>query len=383
MNLKRPAVPSLTARLLRTGLAGLAMVVAGAAVSTGCLDRPVVPQKPNTTNIVVEKILQEKVDKIDLLFMIDNSISMADKQTILAAAVPQLVSRLVTPILIDGQPEFDPVTDIHIGVISSSLGSYGGNVCGEDPAPPQNDRAHLMPSVRPGLNSHNNLGFLWWDPENKGGGQSNVGALVADFTAHVQGVGEFGCGFEASLEAWYRFLIDPDPHLNVTGDASFVQTVSGVDEPLLQQRRDFLRPDSLVAIIMLSDENDCSFVTENGFIGAYAASINLSLAKGSSQCDSNPNDQCCYTCASPKPDNCASGCDGSPADDKINLRCFNQKKRFGVDFLYPTARYVNALKSQSICPARWDLDPNGCDPGGLVQNPLYADLSGGGKAGRS
>jgi hypothetical protein len=338
---------------------------------------------PNTTSIFIEKILEERLERLDLLFVIDNSISMADKQAFLAQAVPQLISRLVTPVLIDGMPEIEPVTDIHIGVISSSLGSYGGNVCGDDPGPPQNDRAHLMPSVRPGLNSHAGQGFLWWDPDDTGGGQTDPSALISDFVSHVQAAGEQGCGFEASLESWYRFLIDPEPHLDVTGDANFAQTVSGIDAELRKQRTDFLRPDSLVAIIMLSDENDCSFVTENGWIGAYGANIGLTLAEGSSQCNANPNDQCCYSCVIAPPQGCASGCPGPAAEDKINLRCFNQKQRFGIDFLYPTARYVNALKSQSICPARWDLDPNVCDAGSLVQNPLYADLSGSGKPGRS
>jgi hypothetical protein len=386
MNPKRLTVPSLTARLLRAGAAGLATVVAGAAMSTGCLDRPVAPQEPNTTNIVVEKILQEKVDKIDLLFMIDNSISMADKQAILAAAVPQLVRRLVDPAVIAG--EFPPVTDIHIGVISSSLGSYGGTVCGPDPAPPQNDRAHLIPTVRDSVNSHQGLGFLWWDPESKYGGQTNVDALIADFETHVKETGEFGCGFEASLESWYRFLIDPEPHMNVISNTTdFVQTLEGLDQGLLDQRKEFLRPDSLVAIIMLSDENDCSFVTEQGFIGAYGAVTNVghTLARGTSQCAQDPNNPCCRSCATSDP-NCPATdaqCE-LPADpllDKVNLRCWNQKQRFGIDFLYPTMRYVNALKSQTICKDRWDLDPNACQETGLVQNPLYMDLTGSGKAG--
>ena len=45
--------------------------------------RPVEPQDPRTNNVYVDQIRQTAVDKIDLLFMIDNSISMADKQEIL------------------------------------------------------------------------------------------------------------------------------------------------------------------------------------------------------------------------------------------------------------------------------------------------------------
>src|SRR5262245_35737369 len=49
------------------------------------------------SNATVDRIRQTGVDKIDLLFMIDNSVSMADKQEILKAAVPDLVGRLVSP----------------------------------------------------------------------------------------------------------------------------------------------------------------------------------------------------------------------------------------------------------------------------------------------
>src|SRR5882757_6281812 len=132
--------------LLRAGLAGLAVMVGGAAVTAGCLDRPVHPQDPKTSNVYVDEIRQTSVDKIDLLFMIDNSISMADKQAILADAVPLLVTRLVTPICVrsctkadncspaqekdgiptqgnadatgkcgQGAPEFSPIKDIHVG----------------------------------------------------------------------------------------------------------------------------------------------------------------------------------------------------------------------------------------------------------------------------
>jgi hypothetical protein len=56
---------------------------------------------------------QRQVDKVDLLFMIDNSISMADKQRILADAVPVLVQRLVDPICVDG--EGNPVGGTNMG----------------------------------------------------------------------------------------------------------------------------------------------------------------------------------------------------------------------------------------------------------------------------
>jgi hypothetical protein len=50
--------------------------------------------------------------------------------------------------------------------------------------------------------------------------------------------------------------------------------------------------------------------------------------------------------------------------DNINLRCWNQKRRFGIDFLYPTDRYVDALRSTTV------TDRNGS----VVANPIYSDL---------
>src|SRR4051812_2233795 len=112
-------------------------------VATACMSRPVTSTEPHTTNLYVEPIRNEVIDKIDLLFMIDNSQSMGDKQTLLSKAVPQLVNRLVVPRCVNANgevktrasqvepcpagftPEFRAVEDIHIAVITSSLGAHG------------------------------------------------------------------------------------------------------------------------------------------------------------------------------------------------------------------------------------------------------------------
>ena len=46
---------------------------------------------PSTSNVFVDQVTQSRVEKVDVLFMIDNSPSMADKQEILKAAVPVLL----------------------------------------------------------------------------------------------------------------------------------------------------------------------------------------------------------------------------------------------------------------------------------------------------
>ncbi|MFO7181466.1 MAG: hypothetical protein DIU78_022370, partial [Pseudomonadota bacterium] len=67
--------PASSARWLRRLGAGLVATVAAMGLAAGCLQRPVVPQDPQTSNLFVDQIRQTAVDKIDLLFMIDNSIS--------------------------------------------------------------------------------------------------------------------------------------------------------------------------------------------------------------------------------------------------------------------------------------------------------------------
>src|SRR6185436_6530948 len=105
-------------------------------------------------------------------------------------------------------------------------------------------------------------GFLVWDPRTGTDRpmpdphqplsmhETDAATFVADFQTHVRAADQRGCGYEASLEAWYRFLIDPEPIASVTNDGTF--SVRGqVNQVVLDQRKAFMRPDSLLAIVML------------------------------------------------------------------------------------------------------------------------------------
>ena len=389
-------------------------------VSSACLDRPIGRPQPVTTNIFVDRITQTSVDKIDLLFMIDNSRSMSDKQQILELAVPDLVSRLVNPICVDsmgnqfpppepgqncpqGQSqEFNPITDINIGVVSSSLGDVGANAaCPSSPGTQLYvadavDMAHLMGSLDRGRGTSNTQeGFLAWRA-----GETNLGQFNRNFQDMVASVGENGCGWEASLESWFRFLVDPFPYQqlarvpcpNSSSAAPLCVQIPtdadgniDVDDTLLAQRAAFLRPDSLVAIIMLTDENDCSMQVGSQTWVVAAIDDPRPMFRGSSACEDDPNAKCCYSCALEPPDGCQADpiCNGDEANDVLpnrlpanqdgqNLRCYQQKRRFGVDFLYPTRRYVNALSQLELCYSDTELSPEACSEEQRVANPLYA-----------
>ena len=349
-----------------------------------------------------------RANKLDILLMIDNSSSMADKQEILAKTIPVLVDRFLEPKCIDpvtgkelgtavngvcneGVLAFEPFRDAHFGIITSSLGNHGASGVCEDAIdvslgrsdPHNNDQGHLITRGPGGTNvpTYQNKGFLKYNP-SVAGGLATSGAVAVPFTDMVQGVGQHGCGYEASLEAVYRFLIDPDPYATIRIDTSiggFGQALlAGTDTQLLQQRRDFLRPDSLVSIILVTDENDCSVV--DGGQGFYAllppvpGTGRSVLKPGTSKCSENPNDKCCTNCGVQAP---PPGCPdnaGDPAcqkgellvsEDQPNLRCFDQKRRYGVDFLYPVQRYIDGFTKPSVPNRR----------GEMVPNPLFSDLT--------
>jgi hypothetical protein len=336
------------------------------------------------------------------LLVIDNSRSMADKQEILKLAVPDLVTQLVNPLCVDddgvpldsaSQPadpladcppgserEFDPILDIHVGIITSSLGGHGADACSGASSPTENDHGYLITRGGSGdpVGTYNNLGFLVWDPDTQNAthnpqGETDIGTLSANLQELVGGAGEEGCGYEAILESWYRFLVDPDPYKDVALENNNA-VLQGTDNDLLTMRKDFMRPDSLLAIVMLADENDCSIRDGGQFY--FAAQIyqpgtnnpyHLPPARGA--CNSDPNSACCRSCGQDPGEGCdASGdtCGGSLSalDDNINLRCWDQKRRFGIDFLWPIDRYTTGLSSPQVTDRF----------GNVVPNPLFIDL---------
>ncbi len=402
-------------RALRSIGAATAVLTGFAALPAGCLNRPIEPVEPRTTSTIVERLTQSSVDKIDLLLMIDNSGSMADKQQILKVAVPDLVEQLLNPKCVDdaGKPsasqpmkptdkcpvdgtkrEFDAILNVHVGVITSSLGSHGADSCVGDKVPSENDHGRLIDrkstSNADVVPTWNSKGFLAWDPKagltppapthNPPG--DTVEATFADKLGQiVAGAGEVGCGFENQLEAWYRFAVDPDPYNTVVVDNNNA-VLKDTDQKLLQQRKDFLRPDSLFAIVMLTDENDCSVRDGSQYFFAlqrYQPGTNkpYHLPKPRAGCASDPNGDCCRSCGQPagagcdaSKDNCDANNDGkpdslNPDDDQINLRCFDQRHRFGIDFLYPVQRYIDGLTRQ-VVQDRF---------GQMVNNPLFTDLN--------
>src|SRR5215813_11149710 len=86
---------------LRKFLIGLGIVGVAGVAGAGCITRPVVSAAPTTKTNFTAVVRQAAIDKVDILFAIDNSASMGDKQLLLAQAVPDLLTRLLTPNCVD------------------------------------------------------------------------------------------------------------------------------------------------------------------------------------------------------------------------------------------------------------------------------------------
>ncbi len=414
-------------RWLFVGGAWTATALTLGAAGTGCLARPVGQQPPTTKVNFTSTVSQQAVDKVDLLFAIDNSASMGDKQEILADAVPDLIKGLLKPRCVDSEgkphpggatadpagnknnrylcpdnyePEFKPVTDMHIGIVSSSLGNFGGDVCPANIAR-TNDRGHLI-NYKKGttepIQKATPGNFLSWfpqaeenndpkrhpTPENPIRTIEGEDGLTANFSELVRGVDQTGCGLEAQLESVYRFLIQPDPWDTIKlDDFRQADLGDGVDIEVLQQRANFLRPDSLVAIIMLTDEDDSSadplaiggqgwaFMAKN-FPGSQVfrggQGQGTTAPRGTKACETDPGSEDCTSCGfaslcdasqpscqkikqdpncatSPVKDKTGAGFDGyfGPTDDELNVRFHRMKERYGIDPQYPLKRYVDGF----------------------------------------
>lgn len=382
---------------------------------------------------------QNLPSKLDILVMVDNSSSMADKQATLAKSIPGLIRRFATPRCVDesgtptgqfadessgacanGKAEMRPIDDIHLGVVSSSLGSRGSDVCGINEAGRHNDDGARLINRSAAPDAAN--GFLSW---NRGaGGTSAFEAAASDL---ISSVGQDGCGIEAQLESVYRFLIQPDPYAKVSlsgdpvscqgldgkGGAFCTAAIEGYDDEVLRQRAMFLRPDSLVAVVVLSDEDDASLdptsVGGAGWVfmnrtfpgspilrtvgGLSTANGGTTAALPTTACALDPASSECKSCAfADDPGSTAissdANCNRAPHfyggdDDSLNTRFYDMRQRYGVDPRFPLSRYVNGFTSSKVPDRSTEHDSLGNYIGtGACTNPLFAaslptDSSGG------
>lgn len=209
-------------------------------------------------------------NQLDVLFMVDNSNSMAEEQAALAARFPEIVRAIGSgDVDGDGLQDFPVAESVHVGIVSSDMGA-GGNAdiptCSE--APDFGDDGVLRSTGNTTLMGCEETypSVLTYDRAT-----GDADQLAHDF-ACVAHLGIGGCGFEQQLEASLKAL-QPS-----TCTESWCEFRTGTRGHGDRENTGLLRDDSVLAIIDVTDEDDCSSMTDGLFDArstTYIGDLNL------------------------------------------------------------------------------------------------------------
>ncbi len=164
-------------------------------------------------------------DKLDVLFVIDNSGSMAEEQQALATAFDSS--------FIDNLRHNGNLPSLHIGIVSTDLGAGPWGITG---CSGNGDNGVLQNTPRGDCAPPSDRYIIDLDNGDGTRTKNYSGSLAKTFSC-IARLGINGCGFEQPLESVFRAL---DDHPANAG---------------------FLRDDAALLVVIVSDEDDCS--TEN------------------------------------------------------------------------------------------------------------------------
>ena len=166
---------------------------------------------------------------VDVLFMIDDSSSIAPLQQKLLAAFPTYIQVLES--LPGGLP------NLHLAVVSSSLGA--GRATGIDHCPLGGDQGVFRTAPLGSTCTRATLGagqrFLMTDRA----GNANFTGDLGDMFSCIAALGSQGCGFEHQL-------------------ASVLRALGADGRPAPAENAGFLRANALLQVVLLTNEDDCS-----------------------------------------------------------------------------------------------------------------------------
>jgi hypothetical protein len=226
----------------RSGVLWVVACVSWAASMSGCLERQSAPIGPNIGFGQSVSVGGHGVSSVDLLFVIDDSGSMREEQANLAVQIPNLVRDLASPPDRDedGELDWNPVELLRIGIVTTDVGTgaveFAGSRC-----------------VANGDDGALRGGIFEWRPGD------DPGAFAESVRATVDSLGIVGCAFEQPLEAAARAL----GHASETG---------------------FPSDDGLFALVVVSDEEDCSVEDDTAFFSSLAlVTANVHCTRGSAQ----------------------------------------------------------------------------------------------------
>ena len=194
-----------------------------AALSGGCLERDLISLNPCLVSGVARRIQASSIEKVDLLFVVDNSISMTEEQAALKLQFPKLITTLTSGERADGT-KFPAVKNLHLGVVSTDMGLVGiPNTYQCDPNG-GDDGVLQHQAGRPGCQASYPT-FLTFEL-----GTSDPSEVAQDFGC-IATLGTQGCGFEMPLEAglkalWPKQYVDKDGNAYDKNPISFLATAT-------------------------------------------------------------------------------------------------------------------------------------------------------------
>jgi hypothetical protein len=232
-----------------------------------------------------QALVIDAIDKIDLLFVIDDSGSMKEEQAMLAAQFPRVARALATgDIDDDGVVDFPPPQDVQFGVISPDLGISG--IPGIDRCTGVGDDGLLSSRSRGQACDGDVPPFVQYRPSD-----DDLEQLGRDF-ACLADLGTDGCGFEQPLEAALKALWpSADERVSFHGLTPDATTTGHGD----LENAGFSRAEpgtvpSLLVVVVIADEDDCSAADPSIFTPpGYLPEPNALLAQGLNvRCHGNP-----------------------------------------------------------------------------------------------
>ncbi len=245
--------------MLKRSLRTTWLVPAATLALMGCPNEELAPLEPCTVAGISEEITQSGTDQVDLLFVIDNSGSMTEEQQKLEIELPNLVKILTTGEFdgtVDGEPDFQPVKSLHLGVVSTDMGTQGafdsvpGPVC--DGKGGDGILLRDVSAVKADAEECQGLTIeayqVYEAPDNDADIETEAARVANQFSC-VATLGTTGCGLEQQLEAMLKAVTPANSE-----EVSFVEG----DGHGTNSNKGFVRDDAVLAVIQVTDEEDCS-----------------------------------------------------------------------------------------------------------------------------
>ncbi len=235
----------------------VASLLALSSASVGCLERRLESVAPCTRSSVTQNVRVQYVDTVDLLFVIDDSGSMEAEQQSLEREIPRLVSVLASGDRDgDGMQDFRPVRSLQVGVVSTDLGaglptprSLGACVHGVGEG-----GVLRRTGTGCGVDDDGVFSFARGDDPT---------SFISDVSCATT-LGTSGCGLEQPLEAALRAITPAMPtEWTAPGytPPRFLDPDTGaytMPGNALGANAGFVRNESVLAVVLVTDEEDCS-----------------------------------------------------------------------------------------------------------------------------